>query len=84
MRRIGEKELVTRGRVRPNKTRLNPLTPNDLHRRRDVCPLKIKIPSKKIATHHVNTYINAYINKMHGSSKIPNKKSRQAGLRGGI
>jgi hypothetical protein len=28
---------------------------------------------------------HAYINEMHGSrSKIPNKKSRQAALRGGI
>jgi hypothetical protein len=26
---------------------INPLTPNDLYRRRAVSPLKIKIPSKK-------------------------------------
>jgi hypothetical protein len=27
---------------------------------------------------------HAYINKMHGSSEIPSKKSRQAAMRGGI
>jgi hypothetical protein len=30
-----------------DKKQINPLTPNDLQRRRAVSPLKIKIPSKK-------------------------------------
>jgi hypothetical protein len=56
-----------------NYRNINPLTPNDLQRRRAVSPLQIKIPSKNS------------INEMHGSrSKIPSKKSRQAALRGGI
>jgi hypothetical protein len=32
-----------------SEVRFKPLTPNDLQRRREVSPLKIKIPSKKIS-----------------------------------
>jgi hypothetical protein len=37
--------------------RLNPLTPNDLQRRRAVSPLKIKIPSKNMRKKTTNTTI---------------------------
>jgi hypothetical protein len=37
--------------------RLNPLTPNDLQRRRAVSPLKIKIPSKNMREKPTNTTI---------------------------
>jgi hypothetical protein len=36
---------------------LNPLTPNDLQRRRAVSPLKIKIPSKNMRENPTNTPI---------------------------
>jgi hypothetical protein len=36
---------------------INPLTPNDLQRRRAVSPLKIKIPSKNIREKPTNTPI---------------------------
>jgi hypothetical protein len=36
---------------------LNPLTPNDLERRRAVSPLKIKIPSKNMREKPTNTPI---------------------------
>jgi hypothetical protein len=36
---------------------VNPLTPNDLERRRAVSPLKIKIPSKNICEKPTNTPI---------------------------
>jgi hypothetical protein len=37
---------------------INPLTPNDLKRRRAVSPLKIKIPSKNMHEKPTNTTIN--------------------------
>jgi hypothetical protein len=36
---------------------INPLTPNDLHRRRAVSPLKIKIPSKNMREKPTNATI---------------------------
>jgi hypothetical protein len=36
---------------------INPLTPNDLQRRRTVSPLKIKIPSKNMRENPTNTPI---------------------------
>jgi hypothetical protein len=36
---------------------INPLTPNDLQRRRAVSPLKIKIPSKNMRKKPTNTPI---------------------------
>jgi hypothetical protein len=36
------------GQAEINRSPINPLTPNDLYRRRAVSPLKIKIPSKNM------------------------------------
>jgi hypothetical protein len=41
------REVVT-GRSKTRTKRINPLTPNDLLRRRAVSPLKIKISSKNM------------------------------------
>jgi hypothetical protein len=40
-----------------NRININPLTPNDLERRRAVSPLKIKIPSKNMREKPTNTPI---------------------------
>jgi hypothetical protein len=41
---------------------INPLTPNDLKRRRAVSPLKIKIPSKNMREKQTNTPIIHSVN----------------------
>jgi hypothetical protein len=41
----------------PSTAEFNPLTPNDLRRRRAVSPLKIKIPSKDMHEKPTNTPI---------------------------
>jgi hypothetical protein len=43
-------------------TRLNPLTPNDLYRRRALSPLKIKIPSKNMRIKQIHQLFIQFIN----------------------
>jgi hypothetical protein len=43
--------------VKHTRSVFNPLTPNDLHRRRTVSPLKIKIPRKNMREKPTNTPI---------------------------
>jgi hypothetical protein len=44
-------------RRNPSSSPINPLTPNDLKRRRAVSPLKIKIPGKNMREKPANTQI---------------------------
>jgi hypothetical protein len=65
--------------------KFNPLTPNDLKRRRTVSYLKIKIPSKNMREKPTNTPIIHSVYKCTvQEAKFPVKKPRQALLRGGI
>jgi hypothetical protein len=59
-----DKESERFGYLRPRRKtefslvhKTNPLTPNDLQRRRAVSPLKIKIPSKNMSEKLTNTPI---------------------------
>jgi hypothetical protein len=51
-------EIFTRGKKEnPVQADVNPLTPNDLKRRRAVSPLKIEIPSKNMRKNPTNATI---------------------------
>jgi hypothetical protein len=46
----------------PNPTKINPLTPNDLQKRRAVSPLKIKIPNKTCVENQIHQLFIWFIN----------------------